>query len=145
MSFRSFNQYPIGFVALCDCSWRMKYPARTLQKSLFTVMRPFEFEGSKTKGEKGAFFSVFKEFNFSLLSVPKVDGWYLRSLWVWAAAIRAKFEKKRLNTLHNPRNNLSLVKLVGSCSPRIASFLCNTISKPFECMKWRLCENFSLL
>lgn len=76
-------------------------------------MEPVAFSSARSGGEVSAFLSVFYDFIFFLLSVPKVDAWSLQILRFNGTAIRAKFGKNLLHMSHKPNNDLGSVKLDG--------------------------------
>lgn len=62
------------------------------------------------------FFCDFKANTSSMDSPSKVCGCPFRSLLLSGAATRAKFGRKLWNTLHNPSNDWSSVRVVGCSS-----------------------------
>lgn len=130
------NQYPIGIVVTFGCCCSSLQPAWTLHTLVTSVMCPLILCNARTWVDIYASLSKFVAISYSSLSSPEVAGWSFFNLWLGGSARRAKLSTKRLKTLHNSRNDLSSVKLIGAFDPRIASVVCYAISRRLGQINW---------
>lgn len=101
-----------------------------------SVMWPPAYGSASTGGDVTASLSAFIALSSSLPSSVNGVGWFCLSRFFSGAAIRAKFGTNRLKTLQSPRKERSSVSDVGGWIPRMASVVCDAISKRHGQITW---------
>lgn len=130
------SQCPMGLVMSTGCFWRKKQQICTLHESVSSVVYPPEYGRTSTGGDISAFFEVSMAWSSWLLSGENNFGWYFFSLWFSGETICVKLGMIRLKMLHKSQKGLSLVRVFGSSSPRIASVVCDERLKLLARVKW---------
>lgn len=125
----SVTKNTISHVVSSSCFCRKTDPTCSSQAYTSSIIRQIELGKADTGEDTSASFNACNVLTASSFNGPTFFCWSFHSFIFNVAASRAKFETDRRNMLNRPKKHLRSGMLVGSWSPRMASFVRNRISR----------------
>lgn len=108
----------------------------TLHASMSIIIYQPEYGCDNTRGDIRAFFSASMAYSYSMLSRANLFGRDFFNRWFSGDAFCAKWVRNRQKSLHKPRKNPSLVRVVGRVITWLASVVCEASSKRLGRTNW---------
>lgn len=120
-SSRERKQYPIGPLVPLSYSCRSTQPTGTLRVSRSNLWLPPWREKASASGKLNLFCTAFVATVSSWVNGPNISDWSFWSFLLKGTAMAEKLRTNCLNTVYNPREDLSSVTFVRSFKLLIAS------------------------